>query len=217
MTPLLLTLFLLPSIIQALPTPISGSVQLGPHPPIPATAGAIRVTVHSPDARLVESTPITPNGTFSLHLLPLQSDGPYILHLLGHPHLEYPPLLLLLQSSTVKSALPRPRPLLLVPDSPKQWPPDSDLIFRPTQPTNFAQRSQPWRWRNLWKYKIRVIQLAAVAFIVWFPTVIRDLPKELREDLMGEKEVDLGDTNAHFKNLLGRTDLFKSDTNPKSR
>lgn len=166
----------------------------------------IRIAVYSRSGERIESALVTPDGNFKLHLLPQQSDGVYILYLIGSMTDEYAPMLLNLQAGTVKSVLSRRNPLLIPPKPDEEWPENDKIRFVSSAKALYVQKGNSWSWRYLWAYKFRLLQLAGVAFVVWFPKVIRDLPKELREELMGEKEPELGDTNAHFKALLGRED-----------
>lgn len=55
----------------------------------------------------------------------------------------------------------------------------------------------------VWRNKLYIAASLAVFFILWFPHVFHKLPKEMREELSGEKEADLGDPNKVLKALLG--------------
>lgn len=173
----------------------------------------IRVTVYSRHGALIETAPVKIDGTFTLYLLPKQSDGVYVLHLLGSMTNEYAPLLLNLRAGSVTSVISRPTPLLIAPESEEKWPSEYEVKFVPQSPSNYV-KNRSWSWSDLWAYKSRFLLLLAVAFVVWFPRVIQDLPKELREELTGEKEPELGDANAHFKALLGRTDIDVTGASP---
>lgn len=189
---------------------ITGSVVLDPSQ---ETRGAmLRVWVHAQDGSLVESSAVALDGSFLLHSLPAETDGIYILHLNGAIIDEYVPLLVVLRSGGVASVLPRKEPLMVPPrPGSSAWPDSTELKFVPLRKANYAKKRAPWRLRDLWRYKFRILQLMAVVFVVWFPQFIRELPKELREELMGEEEVDSGDPNALVKTLLGRGDP-KPDT-----
>lgn len=55
----------------------------------------------------------------------------------------------------------------------------------------------------LWRNKFYVTGAFAVAFLLGFPHIFHKLPPEMREELTGEKEPDLGDPNKVVKTLLG--------------
>lgn len=173
----------------------------------------LQVRARSRDGALIESSPVTENGFVYFHSLPKQPDGVYVLQLYGAMSYEYHPILVLLQDGAVKSAMLRSQPLIVPPriDSPA-WPRTSEIEFKPFVKTNYAKKAAPWRLRDMWNSKLRLLQLFALIFVVWFPQFIRELPKDLREELMGEKEEDIGDPNAVVKTLIGREDVGPNTT-----
>lgn len=66
--------------------------------------------------------------------------------------------------------------------------------------------------RKLWWNRMYVFGTLGLVFMVWFPHIIHRLPPDMRDELIGEKEPDLGDPNRLIKSLLGE-DAFsvKSD------
>lgn len=96
------------------------------------------------------------------------------------------------------------------------------LHFIPLRRTRFRKptRKTGFRYyalyipRKLWWNKMYVFGTLGLVFMVWFPHIIHRLPPEMREELIGEKEPDLGDPNRLIKSLLGE-DAFsvKSDQN----
>lgn len=192
---------------------ITGSVFLDPSLKSPS----LQVWVQSRYGALVESSPVASDGSVLFHSLPTQTDGVYVLHLNGATSYEYLPILVLLQNGAITSAMPRTEPLMIPPDAgAPAWPSTTEIEFKPFGKTNYAKKSPPWRLRDLWRNKIRLLQLLALVFVVWFPQFIRELPKELREELMGEKEEDMGDPNALVKTLLGRANSIPSTTSERN-
>lgn len=182
---------------------IAGVVQLAP---VQSTCcGTVRVLVHSRRGRLIESAPVAADSTFQLINLPEQPNGLYVLQLIGTTVHDYNPLLVRLDRGSVAGVLNRDSPVILPPgfDSDK-WTADSELTFQPVAKTNYLRQRAPWRLRDLWRYRYTFVQFAAVAFVVWFPRFIQDLPQDLREELLGEKEPNIGDPNAVLKAVTGR-------------
>lgn len=200
---LVATIFWVPSAVQG--AAITGTV-------LQATRerNALSVPVHARDGTLVESPTVTKNGSVLFSLLPEQKDGVFLLNIYGDADYEYTPILLLLKNGAIASSFPRKDPLLIPPREDEPWPSETEIVFQPRRKANYARKPAPWRLRDLWRYKFQVLQLLAIAFVVWFPQVIRDLPKDLREELMGEKEEDIGDSNAVLKALLGYDNVDKS-------
>lgn len=94
------------------------------------------------------------------------------------------------------------------------------LHFIPLRRTRFRKPKRKTGFRyyalyiplKLWWNRMYVFGTLGLVFMVWFPHIIHRLPPEMREELIGEKEPDLGDPNRLIKSLLGE-DAFsvKSD------
>lgn len=196
--------------------PIVGTIKLDLAQP--RSGGTLRVLVHSKVGELIESAAISPDNTFELFVLPTREDGTYILHVSGNQIDEYNTLLVLLQRGTVVGTYMRTNPLILPPDpNSGAWIAGPEIIFEPFTKTNYKKTGSQWTLRSLWSFSTvkRILQLTAIGFVVWFPHFIRGLPKDLREELMHEKEVDLGDPNAVAKALTGRSEASVGNPGPQ--
>lgn len=165
---------------------------------------ALSVVVHASGGAIVDSSAVAQDGSLLFSRLSKQTDGVFVLEVYGADTYEYTQLLVLLKNGAVASAMPRKDPLLLPPREDAIWPEQTEIVMTPRKKTNYAKKPAPWQLRDLWRLKYRLLQLLAVIFVVWFPQVIRDLPQELREEVLGEKDEDIGDPNALVKALLGR-------------
>lgn len=152
--------------------------------------------------QIVSQAPVTSQGNFTLYAF-LAQTGYFTLYLLGAVRQEYPPVLVHVESGNLTAAYPRLDPLS-VPQKVNPSGQPISVYFSPVREAVFAPRREPWRLRHIWRYKVRFLQLLAVLFVVWFPRVIRELPQDLREELTGEKEPDIGDPNKVVKALLGQ-------------
>lgn len=165
----------------------------------------IYVSVHTQSGHLLETSPIQSDSQFTLlYIEDKYENGIYVLRVNGKLQIEYMPLLVRVQGNKVVAVVEREHPLIRVPENEKEWGKKMEIRFRGKGTTNYERRSTPWSWTLLWQYRVRLLQLAGIAFVVWFPSVIKDLPKEMREELLGEKEEELGDLNRHINMLLNR-------------
>ncbi|CAN8071962.1 unnamed protein product [Agarophyton chilense] len=170
--------------------------------------GSLQVAAYARDGKLETSASVTANATFNLFLKP-GGATPYILHLLGSIQNQYHPIILYVDPLRVLFSKVRYSPLQrlnLTTVGAEDM--NTAVHFEPSAPTLHALKRKQRRFsvRTLWAYRLQALMLAGAVFIIWFPKFIRDLPKEVREELLGEKEDEMGDPNALFKSLFGIQD-----------
>ncbi|PXF48981.1 hypothetical protein BWQ96_01119 [Gracilariopsis chorda] len=165
---------------------------------------ALQVAAYGRDGKLASSAAITANATFRL-FLQVSERTHYILYLLGSIENHYDPLIVDVEPHQVLLAHVRKSPLQLPPKASNQEDVTTVVHFVPGNPTRFSRKrmNKRWSWRNLWAYRMHALLLTGAVFIVWFPKIIRDLPSDVRAELLGEHQEEPLDPNAVFKALSG--------------
>lgn len=201
MNPLLLLFVLCANqlILYAATHPIRGTIES----PFADHTSQLSIVAYSRDGIIVDHSLVTHRASFNLHRLGNQ-DGDYVLHVVGAVEEDYDPQFVRIVDGYIRTVESQQDPLIL--PNPQGQGSDNrsiSLTFVPARKTNYTHAKRPWRLKDLWAYRIRVLQLAAVAFVVWFPQFIRSLPKDVRDALMDEKPEDIGDVTAVFCALSG--------------
>lgn len=217
--------------------PIPGTIE--PH--ARDHAANLSVLVTSGEGFLVEVVPVTAAHTFALLALPARA-GLHVVSVAGSTHAEFNPIIVDISDGALALAyardahkraitIPDGRPLpgdatppplsgdgIGNDDADAAAPRHAALHFAPARNASFEKlpRSR-LRFLNLWRYRSRIMQLLAVGFIVWFPRFFRKLPAHIREELLGEKDPDLGDPNRVIKALLNEEALVKAPSSDSTR
>lgn len=165
---------------------------------------ALQVAAYGRDGKLASSAAITANATFRLFLQVSQQTH-YILYLLGSTENHYDPIIVEVDPHQVLLAQVRKSPLQLPPRSSQQKNASTSVHFVSGNPTRFSRKrmNKRWSWRNLWAYRMHALLLSGAVFVIWFPKVIRDLPSDVRAELLGERNEEPSDPNLVFKALSG--------------
>jgi hypothetical protein len=140
--------------------------------------------------------------TFSL---PSLADGDYVLELCGSPGFDYPHIRLAISNGSIMSAYERRNPLLIAAGykTPLVSLPN-EITFVPRSVVEFSRSRTTW-WASIAStgYKIVLLQILSLAFVIWFPRYLGNLDSATIAMLTGEDEVDVGDPNAVMKRLTG--------------
>lgn len=160
----------------------------------------LQVVVRSETGAIVECVPVTSQLTFTLYRV-LGTDGFYIVQLSGSTEWEFTPFIITLSKGNLSAAYRRLNPLEL-PSRIQRANDNLTIHFTSTVPTMYVPVRAQWNLASLFSFQ-RVFFVAALAFIVSFPHFFRQLPREVREELIGEKEADTGDPNRVTKALFG--------------
>jgi hypothetical protein len=156
----------------------------------------LALTVHSYNG--ADSSPFA--LTFSL---PSLADGDYVLELCGSPGFDYPHIRLAISNGSLMSAYERRNPLLIAAGHKKPFVSlPSEIAFVPRSVVEFSRSHTSW-WASIASagYKIVLLQILSLAFVIWFPRYIGTLDSSTIAMLTGEEEVDVGDPNSVLKRL----------------
>lgn len=182
------------------PVVIGGSILQ----PFADSPSALTIAVYGRNGVLASSAPVTRVGSFSLYSI---SPGDYVVHIIGAVEQEYEDIFIHageggLEYVEVRDDLLRIPGRNMSTSAGSTIDAEYGIVFRPKRKARFKREKKKWTLRSLLRYKYRLLQLLGAAFVVWFPQFMRSLPKDIREELMGEKEDDGGDPNAVFKMLV---------------
>lgn len=192
--------------------PITGSISqpFGDHDK------QLYVVAYGRDGSIYESAPVTTSAKFSFFTL-RKTPGDYVLHLRGAELEEYNSILIRINSKNrVAYVYVRKNTLTLPPARDQDFDDedmneDLEILFKPSGKSFYARKQKSWSLWDLWAYKYRVLQGLVLLFIVSFPQVIQSLPKEMREELTGEKEPDMSNANDIYNILSAKADSSQSN------
>lgn len=181
-------------------------------------SSSLSVVVYSRSGIHIETAAVLSNYTFTFHDLP-NHIGKHILHVVGAVSEDYHPILVTINKHSVATFEHRENDLHLAQTDEdetimKSTPLYLQFVLR--ESTNYTRKKRPWRLKDLWAYKLRFLQVAAVAFVVWFPQFIRSLPEEIRAEIMGEKSDDKVDPTFLVRALAGMTDTGENEVSASS-
>lgn len=171
-------------------------------------ANNLTVIVVSSTGQIVECAPVTSDSAFALSQISA-TDGLHLLYIIGSTMFEYNSIIVSIASGTITAAFERgsSNHALILPSSTNIGNKSPRLYFFPLRPTTFRFKETRWYLSDLplllWRKKLYIFVIMAFGFIIWFPRIFHHLPKEMREELTGDPELDLGDPNMVIKSLLG--------------
>lgn len=169
--------------------------------------------IASPPSSSSSSSSSSSAYTFSLHGVSA-TDGRYVVRVVGSVAYEYNSVIATIREGTLNASMSRAgaEDALMYPADVHPGPNPPNVHLYAVRRTSLL-RTSPHRFASIaylvelprlaWRNKFYGAGALAVAFLLWFPHVFHKLPKEMREELTGEKEPDLGDPNKVLKALLG--------------
>jgi hypothetical protein len=151
------------------------------------------------------STP-SPAAPYTLSFtLPTLADGDYVLELCGSSKVDYSHILLHVAKGLIARVEDRRDPLIVAGRYYSKVLDAGDMIvFVPRSTIEFIPSPQPWAHTlsTFFSNKLVLVQLVAVAFVIWFPRYVASLDPDMLAMLSGERLPDIGDPNSVLKKLL---------------
>lgn len=194
------TLCLLPSVFASLNGTISAE---NDH------SADLTVVAVSKSGQTTECAPVISQSFFTLRTIE-KMDDIFVLYVSGSTEFEYNSIIAEVRSGKLISTFERTRPkdFLTVFSADTVGNKANQLHFSGIRATTFRAKKTSWTLWDipfyLWHKKWYAFMFVSVLFILWFPRIFEKLPKEMREELTGEKEPDWGDPNRVVKSLIAR-------------
>lgn len=160
----------------------------------------LQVVVRSKTGEIIECVPVTPQLTFVLYRV-IELDGFHVVQLSGSTEWEFVPFIISLSNGSLTAAYRRMNPLEL-PSSIQRANDTLTIHFTSSTPTAYVLTRSKWRLGSFFSTQ-RLLFVLAFAFIISFPHFFRQLPREVQEELIGEKEHDTRDPNRVIKAFIG--------------
>lgn len=167
----------------------------------------LQVVVRSNTGEIIECVPVTHQLTFVLYQV-VELDGFHVVHLSGSTEWEFIPYIISLSNGSLTAAYRRMNPLEL-PSSIQRANDTLTIHFTSSTPTAYILTRSKWRLGSFFSIQ-RLLFVLAFAFIVSFPHFFRQLPKEVQDELVGEKEHDTRDPNRVIKALIGEPSVSQT-------
>lgn len=165
-------------------------------------ARLVHVTAHSRTGDLAESTPVAPDGNFTMHRL---HDGVYTLSVVGAASSAYRPLHVHVKEGVAVAREVREDPLVIPGVALEELPANASypLDIEVLGKMNYLNKGEPWSIRSIIGNRFMMLQIFAVGFVILFPRYLKTLDKETLAELTGEVEPDIGDPNETIRALAG--------------
>lgn len=143
---------------------------------------------------------VQPTSSFALPRLPA---GAYTLELAGAVRHDYPHLRATVDAAGALVAVESRRDPLLLPGGAAMNTTGAALVFTPVGDSMYGRlEGKTWTLLRMLNRPFVIFQVAAGAFVLWFPRYLTSIDPDMLYDLTGETPPDIGDPNAVLRQLL---------------